>query len=53
MWILMVFMSMPGPEPVLVGWGQYSNKIACEAAGSHLVLPKKDTWRCIQTPGSN
>lgn len=47
-WILMVFMAMPTGDKRLLGWGEYSNKVACEAAGTHLVLPKRDSWRCVE-----
>jgi hypothetical protein len=47
-WVLMIFFSMPGIEPRLVGWAEYSTRVACEDAGSHLKLSKKDTWRCVQ-----
>lgn len=46
-WVLMIFLAMPNGEQRLIGWGEYSNKMACESAGSHLTLPKKDQWHCV------
>lgn len=47
-WVLMIFLTLPGGGKQLIGWGEYSNLVACSSAGSHLVLPKNDTWRCVQ-----
>lgn len=45
-WILAIYLTVGGQQH-LVGWSEYSNKAACEYAGTHRP-PSKEIWRCLK-----